>query len=191
MTRSKKHPNSKDAYFRLFNYNPNSWKNKMMVASTEDEKMDVAGRFAFEALHAFMKGSDEFKEYPDQQTKLMKHLANHARWIANHSGGVQEGFKLTSGWFKILLTQMVLHGAEEDGKTDEMKGKITMLWKHYGWENDLEDCFDPKWDRIRSTLPVKYAASDDQINQFNLILEPTGEFPIQSLWRAKMAQNGK
>lgn len=176
---------------RLFPFKNNHWKYRMQAAQTPEAKLEVAGQFAWYALSAFIEGSEYFIKFPRFQTNLVKTLDRHAAWMVAASDGIEKDFRLSRSWFRIILVQMSLAGAiEKDEKEDDQKysegliDKISLLWDHYGWD-DLADCIDPRFDKIRTTLPVKFATSVGADSEFNIILDPSTEFPIGSIWRAK------
>lgn len=186
-------PTSEDVDI-LFPFKNNHWKYRMEAAKTSDKKLEVAGQFAWYALSAFIEGSEFFTKFPKFQTSLVKTLDRHAAWMVVASEGIEDGYRLSRSWFRIILVQMSLAGAidrdnkKEEGDeriySDELLGKIEILWNHYGWE-DMADCTDPRFDKIRTVVPVKYGNVDGPDSEFNLILDPISEFPIGSIWRTK------
>lgn len=171
----------------VFNFSNNYWKNKIIRAESSEDKLDIAGRFAGIALNAFIYGADHY-DNPKDLAKLLNILDKQATWIVVGSDGIQAGYRLVNGWFRIILAQMVLHGAEEAGTVEATKENISRLWASKGWD-DIEDCLEPKYDNLRTVQEVTYPK--DEIDgelvygTLNIILEPTGEFPVGAKFRTK------
>lgn len=102
--------------------------------------------------------------------------------IAFRSQGIEKYYKLVPNWVQIMLAQLAIFGASENGdnidEVDRIKNGFRDLCSKFGW--DAEDAINPRFDKTRTVTKFIYTHSDGKIT-FNMILESCLNYPIGSL----------
>jgi len=164
-----------------FIYKASHWKNKMVDAITNDEKLTVAGNFAHTAVTYFTLMSSN--NNGAAMKKCLKEIDKHARWMVTASDGICDGYRLTSEWMRTILAQITIDGARDsDMCVDECKRMITYLWNGLGWDSNLS--INPEYSNINTLYPIRYDTNGED-REFNIVLEPTGEFPAGLVLQSK------
>lgn len=123
ITRKIKAPND------VFLFPPRFWTNKIKNACGEEEKLGVVSEMAGELLAAWFYGTDHYIKLGDV-AKLVKILDRQASYLVLASSGIQEGFRLAAGWFRVVIVQLGISGAIEAAKGDELTGdRIVKLYR--------------------------------------------------------------
>lgn len=171
----------------LWNYGPRDWKRQVANAEDGEGVAEVLGRFTGVALEVFCTGAEIYPAGHKEYLKLIKLLDTHARWLVTGSENVQDGFRLTRFWFRTILVQMSMIGAVEQSEEAKksLEDKIRLLWSALGWEDSIEICLTPTHNALNTVIPMKFQKSETEWGEFLLVLEPCGEFPVGSKWRAK------
>ncbi|MCP4272433.1 MAG: hypothetical protein GY781_10765 [Gammaproteobacteria bacterium] len=163
-----------------FLYKSSHWKNKMLNADSAESKLQVAGNFAHTAITFFTEVA--VNHSGKILTDCLKEIDKHSRWMVASSDGICEGYRLTSDWMRTIIAQITLDGAQANGETDSGCEKvICRLWGAMGWNAELS--IRPRHTDTHTLYPIRYDNNGEQ-REFNIILEPTSEFPIGAMYQA-------
>jgi len=168
-----------------FIYKSTYWKNQMINANSEDTKLEVAGNFAHTSITHFTDIAS--KNNGKAMIECLKEIDKHARWMVSSSDGISNGYRLTCDWMRTIIAQITLDGAKDNGQlASECEKVIGTLWNSMGWSTEAS--INPVYTDVNTLYPIKYNSNGED-RTFSIALEPTGEFPIGAMYKAKTGTN--
>ena len=159
------------------------WKNRMIAATTPEEKLDIAGEFAGTTLQEVSDTMN--KNTPKQIREDLKQIGRAARTIAFYSEGIQEGYRLKEEWLQQIIAQMTIDGAKSVGGAAEQKRalvNIIGLYKKLNW--NTENIINPKPAEVTTVHKVKYMNGKEE-RLINIELIPTAKHPVGAIYESR------
>lgn len=167
---------------------PYFFKNKMLRATTKEEKYDVLcelGGACCYAVYTYMNSSALHSGVPE----LLRKLDKVARSIVLASEGIEEGYRLSDYWLHTLFTQIIMEESPTKERYETAIKNIKQLFTKIGW--NYKEAFDPLHDSVNRLYTIEFARKYTpeqevaEAGQATIVLFPTSPNPIGSVWRAK------
>jgi len=158
------------------------WRKKLEKVKTDDEIQRIIGEFSGWAINIFSWVSEH--QPPKVIRTTLKRLDKLARTLVMASDGIIEDFRLSEDWFKMIIAQLAVDGAEDEGKDveDFINNYLSVLWKSYGW--DVEKSLNPLYNNVTTTMNLRYKRDDGE-GTLKILLEPVSKYPIGSVYKSK------
>ncbi len=167
-------------YKRLFLYKTGEWKALMERTESEDGKYDLTIELALGLTNAFGEGMSVLNE--SNLRRFLKYLNHFAASVVVPSAGIVPNFRLAKNWFQVVVAQILIVGGDIRGEGDSCRANVKKLYTSLGW--DHVTAITPVSDDIQKNLPFYYGDKNDPMAQFEIVLEPTSEFPIGSSYES-------
>jgi len=162
----------------------NFWNDSYKCSLDKESVVDL-----FCADFAYTIGDMAEKKVPQEDM-----LSGISKWanLASHSFSVsnvdfKEGWKLHKDWFKCMLSQLYLQGAEErEGlEYQHFYNNVRGLFSELGW--NFENAIKPKYDNVTTVYDIAYKYVDkgkEEKRFYRVILEPSVEFPVNAVYES-------
>jgi hypothetical protein len=170
----------------------NTWKK---LYRQQDSKIDVIDSFCASFSHC----SDQImiqheRNRNDLTNPLLKRqkyqeLAKAAEKISftfSTSGvEISKGWKIHKHWFRCMVVQLVMFGAEDNEQFADRHQMLTDLFSELEWGN-IKDYQNPTYDDITSTLKLPFTYRNSlgvlSTEHYTVLIEPTDMIPCGSKW---------